>query len=40
MGINRSTFVIDETGDVVRAVYGVKADTHAELVLGALAARV
>jgi peroxiredoxin Q/BCP len=40
MGINRSTFVIDEEGIVVRAVYGVKADEHADLVLGALEAKV
>jgi peroxiredoxin Q/BCP len=40
MGINRSTFVIDEDGVVVRAVYGVKPDGHAELVLGALQAKV
>jgi thioredoxin-dependent peroxiredoxin len=36
MGINRSTFVIGPDGKVVRALYGVKPDGHAELVLGAL----
>jgi peroxiredoxin Q/BCP len=36
MGINRSTFVIGPDGTVVRALYGVKPDGHAELVLGAL----
>lgn len=40
MGIIRSTFVIDEEGDVARAVYGVKPDGHADLVLEALAAKV
>ena len=40
MGIKRSTFVIDEEGIVARAVYGVKADEHAELVLGVLQAKV
>jgi peroxiredoxin Q/BCP len=39
MGINRSTFVIDEDGTVVRALYGVKPDGHAERVLDALPAR-
>jgi thioredoxin-dependent peroxiredoxin len=38
MGINRSTFVIDADGTVKRALYGVKPDGHAELVLEALAA--
>ena len=38
MGIKRSTFVIDEDGRVARALYGVKPDGHAELVLDALAA--
>ena len=37
MGIKRSTFVIDENGVVLSAMYGVKPDTHAERVLGALA---
>jgi peroxiredoxin Q/BCP len=36
MGIVRSTFVIDGEGTVVRAMYGVKPDGHAEKVLGAL----
>ncbi len=36
MGINRSTFVIGPDGTVEKALYGVKADGHAELVLGAL----
>lgn len=40
MGIKRSTFVIDEDGRVARAVYGVKPDEHADLVLGALDAKV
>jgi peroxiredoxin Q/BCP len=34
--INRSTFVIDPDGKVARALYGVKPDGHAELVLDAL----
>jgi peroxiredoxin Q/BCP len=38
MGINRSTFVIDADGTVTRALYGVKPDGHAELVLEALPA--
>ena len=38
MGIKRSTFVIDENGVVLSAMYGVKPDTHAERVLAALAA--
>jgi peroxiredoxin Q/BCP len=38
MGINRSTFVIDRDGTVARALYGVKPDGHAELVLNALPA--
>ena len=38
MGINRSTFVIGPDGNVVRALYGVKPDGHAELVLDALPA--
>jgi thioredoxin-dependent peroxiredoxin len=37
MGIKRSTFVIDEDGAVLAAMYGVKPDTHAERVLAALA---
>jgi thioredoxin-dependent peroxiredoxin len=36
MGINRSTFVIGADGTVERALYGVKPDGHAELVLDAL----
>ena len=36
MGILRSTFVIDADGKVVRAMYGVKPDGHAEKVLAAL----
>ena len=36
MGINRSTFVIDEQGHVKKAMRGVKPDTHAEKVLAAL----
>ena len=38
MGVNRSTFVIDEDGNVAKALYGVKPDGHAGLVLDALAA--
>jgi peroxiredoxin Q/BCP len=38
MGINRSTFVIDADGTVTKALYGVKPDGHAELVLDALPA--
>src|SRR4051812_18517777 len=38
MGIKRSTFVIDANGNVARALYGVKPDGHAELVLDALPA--
>jgi thioredoxin-dependent peroxiredoxin len=38
MGINRSTFVIDADGTVLRALYGVKPDGHAERVLEALPA--
>ena len=37
MGIERSTFVIDRGGAVARAFRRVKPDTHAELVLRALA---
>ena len=40
MGINRSTFVISPDGMVDKALYGVKADAHADLVLDALADRV
>jgi peroxiredoxin Q/BCP len=40
MGIKRSTFVVDEDGNVARAVYGVKPDEHADLVLAALGAKV
>jgi peroxiredoxin Q/BCP len=36
MGINRSTFVIDSEGRVVKAMYGVKPVGHAEDVLTAL----
>ena len=36
MGIERSTFVIDEHGNVVRALRRVKPDGHAERVLEAL----
>jgi thioredoxin-dependent peroxiredoxin len=36
MGINRSTFVIDPDGRVVKAFYGVKPQGHAEKVLAAL----
>jgi peroxiredoxin Q/BCP len=38
MGIERSTFVIDADGTVAKALYGVKPDGHAELVLDALPA--
>jgi thioredoxin-dependent peroxiredoxin len=37
MGINRSTFVIDDEGNVSKTMRGVKPDTHAEKVLAALA---
>ena len=37
-GVERSTFVIDEEGRIAKAMLRVKPDTHAELVLGALAA--
>jgi peroxiredoxin Q/BCP len=40
MGIKRSTFVVDENGNIARAVYGVKPDEHADIVLGALGAKV
>lgn len=33
MGIVRSTFIIDRTGTVVHALYGVSADGHADSVL-------
>jgi thioredoxin-dependent peroxiredoxin len=36
MGIKRSTFVIDADGRVAKALYGVKPEGHAELVLEAL----
>ena len=36
MGVNRSTFVIDADGNVIRALYGVKPDGHADVVLQAL----
>jgi thioredoxin-dependent peroxiredoxin len=36
MGIKRSTFVIDEAGNVAKAMYGVKPDGHPEKVLAAL----
>ena len=38
MGIKRSTFVIGPDGTVTKALYGVKPDGHAELVLDALPA--
>jgi peroxiredoxin Q/BCP len=36
MGVQRSTFVIDADGTVLKALYGVKPDGHAQLVLDAL----
>jgi peroxiredoxin Q/BCP len=39
MGIERSTFVIGPDGKVAKALYGVKPDGHAELVLDALPPR-
>jgi thioredoxin-dependent peroxiredoxin len=36
MGIHRSTFVIAPDGTVEQALYGVRADGHADLVLGVL----
>jgi peroxiredoxin Q/BCP len=36
MGVYRSTFVIDPQGTVVKAMYGVKPEGHAEEVLAAL----
>ena len=38
MGIRRSTFVIDEDGNVAKAMLGVKPDNHAAVVLAALPA--
>jgi thioredoxin-dependent peroxiredoxin len=38
MGVERSTFLIDEDGRVAKVMRRVKPDTHAELVLEALAA--
>jgi thioredoxin-dependent peroxiredoxin len=38
MGIHRSTFVIAPDGTVEQALYGVRADGHVDLVLGALTA--
>jgi peroxiredoxin Q/BCP len=38
MGIHRSTFVIAADGTVEQALYGVRAEGHADLVLGALTA--
>jgi thioredoxin-dependent peroxiredoxin len=37
MGVERSTFVIDAEGNVARELRNVKADTHADDVLAALA---
>lgn len=37
MGINRSTFIVDPGGNVLRALYGVDPERNAEEVLGALA---
>ena len=37
MGVERSTFVIDADGNVAREMRNVKADTHADDVLAALA---
>jgi hypothetical protein len=36
LGIKRSTFVIDQDGNVARAMYGVKPEGHADKVLEAL----
>jgi peroxiredoxin Q/BCP len=36
MGVNRSTFVIDEAGNVKRVMHKVKPDTHADEVLETL----
>ena len=38
MGIERSTFLVDEDGRVAKVMRRVKPDTHAELVLAALPA--
>lgn len=38
MGVDRSTFVIDADGNVVKALRGVKPDSHVEQVLEALPA--
>ena len=38
LGVIRSTFVVDEQGNVKRAWYGVSPDGHATAVLAALAA--
>jgi peroxiredoxin Q/BCP len=38
MGIERSTFVIDEEGDVARVLRRVKPEGHADRVLDALPA--
>lgn len=38
MGVHRSTFVIDQSGTVERALYGVKPASHAVAVLAALGA--
>jgi thioredoxin-dependent peroxiredoxin len=38
MGINRSTFLVDEDGNVVRAMVGIKPAGHAAAVLDELAA--
>ena len=38
MGVERSTFVIDENGDVKRVMRNVKPDTHADDVLATLRA--
>jgi peroxiredoxin Q/BCP len=38
MGVERSTFLIDEDGRIAKVMRRVKPDTHAELVLEALAA--
>src|SRR4051812_27523417 len=37
MGVDRSTFVIDEDGNVKKAMHKVKPDTHADDVLAVLA---
>jgi peroxiredoxin Q/BCP len=38
MGVERSTFLIDEDGRIAKVMRRVKPDTHAERVLEALAA--